>query len=121
MMRPPSTAPIIAPSNPGSAKKEEPLAGGTAANIGHSKDEAVSPARKLKIRRCLKQQLRFPPCPPCAFGHLALGVPAVLGGLRAVHGGGVYHTALEYGAAVTLLAALALAGIWFNRARIAPA
>jgi len=42
--------------------------------------------------------------------YLAMGVPAVLGGLRVVHGGGLVKTSREYGAAVMALAALALAG-----------
>jgi len=42
--------------------------------------------------------------------YLAMGVPAVLGGVRAVHGGGLLGTASEFGLAVMILAALALAG-----------
>jgi MFS family permease len=42
--------------------------------------------------------------------YLAMGVPAVLGGLRVVHGGGLLATSREYGATVMALAALALAG-----------
>jgi hypothetical protein len=42
--------------------------------------------------------------------YLALGLPAVLGGLRVVYGGGLLSTAREYGAAVMVLAALALVG-----------
>jgi predicted MFS family arabinose efflux permease len=42
--------------------------------------------------------------------YLSMGVPAVLGGLRVVHGGGLLATAREYGIAVMTLAALALAG-----------
>jgi predicted MFS family arabinose efflux permease len=42
--------------------------------------------------------------------YLGMGLPAVLGGLRVVHGGGLLTTAREYGAAVMLLAALALVG-----------
>jgi predicted MFS family arabinose efflux permease len=42
--------------------------------------------------------------------YLAMGLPAVLGGLRAVHGGGLLGTAREYGFVVIALAALALAG-----------
>ena len=37
-----------------------------------------------------------------------MGVPAVLAGLRAVHGGGILTTAREYGIAVMALAAIAL-------------
>jgi predicted MFS family arabinose efflux permease len=47
--------------------------------------------------------------------YLALGVPAVLGGLRVVHGGGVLATAREYGLAVMVLAAIALAGTLLRR------
>ena len=42
--------------------------------------------------------------------YLAMGVPAVLGGLRCTYGGGVATTAREYGVAVILLAAAALIG-----------
>ncbi|HTA21680.1 MAG TPA: MFS transporter, partial [Polyangia bacterium] len=42
--------------------------------------------------------------------YLGMGLPAVLGGLRVVHGGGLLTTAREYGAAVMLLAAVALVG-----------
>lgn len=45
--------------------------------------------------------------------YLSMGVPAVLGGLRAAHGGGLLLTAREYGLAVMLLAALAFIGsVW---------
>jgi len=40
--------------------------------------------------------------------YLSMGVPAVLAGLRAVHGGGILTTAREYGVAVMALAAIAL-------------
>jgi MFS family permease len=50
--------------------------------------------------------------------YLAMGVPAVLGGLLAVHGG-LVATSREYGAAVMVLAALALAG-GLTRARAEP-
>jgi MFS family permease len=42
--------------------------------------------------------------------YLAMGVPAVIGGILVVHGGGLLTTSREYGAAVMVLAALALAG-----------
>ena len=42
--------------------------------------------------------------------YLSMGVPAVLGGIRVVHGGGLATTAYEYGAAVIVLAAGALLG-----------
>jgi predicted MFS family arabinose efflux permease len=42
--------------------------------------------------------------------YLAMGLPAVLGGLRAVHGHGLLATANEYGLAVMGLAAIALLG-----------
>jgi len=48
--------------------------------------------------------------------YLAMGVPAVLGGIRAVHGGGVLATAREYGVSVMVLALSALAGVLLQRA-----
>ena len=42
--------------------------------------------------------------------YLAMGLPAIAGGLRAVHGGGVFETAREYGLGVIVLASLALLG-----------
>ncbi len=56
--------------------------------------------------------------------YLAMGLPAVVAGVRLVHGGGdVFGTAHEYGAIVAALAALALLGILIPhaRARLAPA
>jgi len=47
--------------------------------------------------------------------YLAMGLPAVLGGLRVVHGGGVLPAAREYGTAVMVLAALALIGTLLRR------
>jgi predicted MFS family arabinose efflux permease len=47
--------------------------------------------------------------------YLAMGVPAVLAGLRVVHGGGVLGTAREYGLAVMALAALAMLGTLLRR------
>jgi predicted MFS family arabinose efflux permease len=45
--------------------------------------------------------------------YLAMGLPAVLGGIRVVHGGGVFTTAREYGLGVMTLAALAFLGsVW---------
>jgi len=49
--------------------------------------------------------------------YLAMGLPAVLAGFRVVHGGGIVVTAREYGAAVVLLAAAALAGALTGRQR----
>jgi hypothetical protein len=46
--------------------------------------------------------------------YLALGLPAVIGGYLVVYGGGFLTTAREYGAAVIVLAALALAGVLFS-------
>jgi predicted MFS family arabinose efflux permease len=43
--------------------------------------------------------------------YLAMGLPAVIGGVLVVHGGGVLTTAREYGVAVMVLAALALLGV----------
>lgn len=42
--------------------------------------------------------------------YLAMGIPAILGGLRVVHGGGILITARGYGVAVIALAAFSLAG-----------
>jgi len=47
--------------------------------------------------------------------YLGMGVPAVLGGVLVVHGGGLVDTAREYGAAVIVLAAAALAGLLLDR------
>ncbi|WP_329133151.1 MFS transporter [Streptomyces sp. NBC_01476] len=43
--------------------------------------------------------------------YLGMGVPAVIGGVLVVHGGGLLDTAREYGIAVIVLAAAALAGL----------
>ena len=43
--------------------------------------------------------------------YLAMGLPAVVGGFLVVHAGGLLTTAREYGIAVMVLAALALAGL----------
>jgi predicted MFS family arabinose efflux permease len=47
--------------------------------------------------------------------YLAMGAPAVLGGVGAVYGGGLFATAREYSVAVIVLAALALAGTLLRR------
>jgi predicted MFS family arabinose efflux permease len=47
--------------------------------------------------------------------YLAMGLPAVLGGVRFVHGGGVFTTAREYGVAVIALALVALVGTLIQR------
>src|SRR6185437_3761874 len=47
--------------------------------------------------------------------YLGLGVPAVVAGFGVVHGGGLIDTARYYGAAVIVLAALALFGLLKNR------
>jgi hypothetical protein len=47
--------------------------------------------------------------------YLSMGVPAVLGGIRVVHGGGIVGTAYEYGAVVIALAVTALAGSFVRR------
>jgi MFS family permease len=52
--------------------------------------------------------------------YLAMGVPAILGGLRVVHGGGIMTTAREYGLAVIALAVFALAGTLVPRSRPTP-
>jgi predicted MFS family arabinose efflux permease len=51
--------------------------------------------------------------------YLGLGVPAVAAGFVIVHGGGLTDTALYYGGAVILLAALALPGLRGARSRAA--
>jgi len=51
--------------------------------------------------------------------YLSMGLPAVLGGVRVVHGGGLLGTAREFGLAVMALAVLALAGTFLRRA-VAP-
>jgi MFS family permease len=54
--------------------------------------------------------------------YLGLGVPAVVGGVLVTEVNGVLQTAREYGSAVILLAALALAGLLLRRpAKTAPA
>jgi predicted MFS family arabinose efflux permease len=50
--------------------------------------------------------------------YLSMGIPAVLGGIRVVHGGGLVGTAYEYGALVIVLAATALAGTFAGRRRV---
>lgn len=47
--------------------------------------------------------------------YLAMGLPAVLAGIRVVHGGGVSNAAREYGAMVMLLATAALVGVATRR------
>jgi predicted MFS family arabinose efflux permease len=47
--------------------------------------------------------------------YLGMGVPAVIGGVLVVHGGGLLDTAREYGGAVIVLAAAALAGLLLRR------
>lgn len=53
--------------------------------------------------------------------YLAMGLPAVLGGLRVVHGGGLLATAHEFGLAVMVLAAIALLGTLARRPFVARA
>ena len=53
--------------------------------------------------------------------YLAMGVPAVIGGFRFVHGGGVITTAREYGVAVMVLGAFALVGALLRSPSPAPA
>jgi Ca2+/H+ antiporter len=47
--------------------------------------------------------------------YLSMGLPAVLGGVRFVHGGGAFATAREYGVAVIVLALVALVGTLIQR------
>jgi hypothetical protein len=49
--------------------------------------------------------------------YLAMGVPAVIAGFRAVYGGGLLSTAREYSVVVMILAALALLGTRIGAAR----
>jgi hypothetical protein len=51
--------------------------------------------------------------------YLGMGLPAVIAGFLVVRGGGLIDTAYEYGAALIVLAVLALAGLL--RTRRAPA
>jgi MFS family permease len=53
--------------------------------------------------------------------YLGLGVPAVIGGVLVTEVNGVLETAREYGSAVILLAALALAGLLLRRPAKTPA
>ena len=48
-----------------------------------------------------------------------MGIPVVIGGILVVHGGGLLSTARDYGIAVIVLAALAVAGL-SRRTRTAP-
>jgi hypothetical protein len=47
--------------------------------------------------------------------YLGMGVPAVIAGVLVVHGGGLLDTVREYGAAVIVLAAAALAALLLGR------
>jgi predicted MFS family arabinose efflux permease len=47
--------------------------------------------------------------------YLSMGVPAVIGGVRVVHGGGLVGTSYEYGGVVMILAAAAFAGSFVAR------
>jgi MFS family permease len=53
--------------------------------------------------------------------YLGMGIPAVIGGVLVVHGGGLIDTAREYGAAVVVLALVALAGLLLGGRRLQPA
>lgn len=53
--------------------------------------------------------------------YLGLGVPAVIGGVLVVHGGGLLQTAREYGIAVIVLTAAALVGLLLSGRRAEPA
>lgn len=50
--------------------------------------------------------------------YVGLGVPAVIGGVLVVHGGGLVQTAREYGIAVIVLALAALTGLVLNGRRV---
>ncbi|HEX3344931.1 MAG TPA: MFS transporter [Polyangiaceae bacterium] len=47
--------------------------------------------------------------------YLSMGLPAILAGVRVVHGGGIVTTADEYGLGVMALAMAAMAGTWWRR------
>ncbi|MET7526512.1 MFS transporter [Streptomyces sp900116325] len=53
--------------------------------------------------------------------YLGLGVPAVIGGVLVVHGGGLLQTAREYGIAVIVLTVAALVGLLLSGRRAEPA
>jgi MFS family permease len=53
--------------------------------------------------------------------YLAMGLPAVLGGILVVYAGGLVSTTREYGASIMLLAAMALAGTFSTARKIATA
>jgi predicted MFS family arabinose efflux permease len=53
--------------------------------------------------------------------YLAMGVPAVFGGIGVVYGGGLFATARDYGLAVIALAVFALAGMLWKRPVLAAA
>ncbi|MCL2555264.1 MAG: MFS transporter [Actinomycetia bacterium] len=50
--------------------------------------------------------------------YLGMGVPSVIGGVLVVHGGGLLDTVREYGAAVIVLAAAALAGLLLSGRKV---
>ncbi|MFE4956982.1 MFS transporter [Streptomyces sp. NPDC056653] len=52
--------------------------------------------------------------------YLGLGVPAVIGGVLVVHGGGLVQTSREYGIAVIVLALAALTGLLHSGRRAEP-
>ncbi|MEU9288672.1 MFS transporter [Streptomyces sp. NPDC048275] len=52
--------------------------------------------------------------------YLGLGVPAVIGGVLVVHGGGLVQTSREYGIAVIVLALVALTGLLRSGRRAEP-
>lgn len=55
-----------------------------------------------------------------AVSYLAMGLPAVIGGVLVVHGGGLLPTTREYGLTVMALAAVALLGLLLMRGSAAP-
>ena len=46
--------------------------------------------------------------------YLSMGIPAILGGIRVVHGRGIIGTAYEYGVMVIVLATAAFAGTFVS-------
>jgi MFS family permease len=52
--------------------------------------------------------------------YLGFGIPAVIGGVLVVHGGGLLQTAQEYGIAVIVLSIAALTGLLLSKRRARP-
>jgi hypothetical protein len=52
--------------------------------------------------------------------YLAMGLPAIFGGISVVYGDGLFATAREYGFGVIGLAVFALVGTWMKRPALVP-